>query len=228
MLVEGMSMRGITRLTGVSINTVSKLLRDAGNAAVAYHDENVRSIEGERTIQCDEIWSFVYAKASNVAEAKAAPEGAGDAWTWVGLDTESRLIVSYLLSGARDDFSAVAFMKDLAGRLEEPPLLATDALSSYRMGVRWAFGTTAGHMPSKSGTSYVERQNLTMRMGMRRFARRTNGFSKRFEFHLCLIALHTLYYNFCRIHSTIQCSPAMAAGVDDHLHDLEWIVGLID
>ncbi len=227
MLVEGMSMRGITRLTGVSINTVSKLLRDAGDAAVSYHDENVRGIKGERTIQCDEIWSFVDAKASNVAEAKAAPRDAGDAWTWVGLDTESRLIVSYLLSGARDDFSAVAFMTDLAGRLEQPPILATDALPSYSMGVRWAFGTKAGHIPSKSGTSCVERKNLTMRMGMKRFARRTNGFSKRFEFHLSLIALHTLYYNFCRIHSTVQCSPAMAARIDDHPHDLEWIVELL-
>ena len=227
MLVEGMSMRGIARLTGVSINTVSKLLRDAGNAAVSYHDQHVRGITGERTIQCDEIWSFVYAKASNVAEAKAAPRDAGDAWTWVALDSDSRLIVSYLLSGARDDFSAVAFMTDLAARLEEPPILATDALASYRMGVKWAFGDSAGHIPCKGGTSYVERQNLTMRMGMRRFARRTNGFSKRFEYHLSLIALHTLYYNFCRIHSTVRCSPAMAAGIDDHLHDLEWIVGLL-
>ena len=220
-------MRGISRLTGVSINTVSKLLRDAGNAAVDYHDKHVRGIKGERTIQCDEIWSFVYAKAKNVPEAKAAPRAAGDAWTWVALDAESKLIVSSLLSAARDDFSAVAFMSDLAKRLEEPPLLATDALPAYRMGVKWAFGARAGHMPSKGGTSYVERQNLTMRMGMRRFARRTNGFSKRFEYHLCLIALHTLYYNFCRIHSTVRCSPAMAAGIDDHLHDLEWIVGLL-
>ena len=220
-------MRGITRLTGVSINTVSKLLRDAGEAAVAYHDENVRGIRGERTIQCDETWSFVYAKAANVAEAKAAPDGAGDAWTWVALDAESKLIVSYLLSGARDDFSAVLFMRDLASRLEKPPILATDALASYRIGIKWAFGHRAGHIPSKGGTSYVERQNLTMRMGMRRFARCTNGFSKRFEYHLCLIALHSLYYNFCRFHSTVRCSPAMAAGIDDHLHDLEWIVGLL-
>ena len=93
MLVEGMSMRAITRLAGVSINTVSKLLADAGEAAAAYHDEHVRGVRAAR-VECDEIWSFVYAKAKNVPKAKAAPSGAGDAWTWTALDADSKLIVS--------------------------------------------------------------------------------------------------------------------------------------
>ena len=119
-------------------------------------------------------------------------------------------------------------MRDLAGRLEQQPILVTDALPSYVEGAQWVFGREAKHTMSKSGTSYVERQNLTMRMGMRRFTRSTNGFSKRFEYHLAHLALHFLFYNFCQIHSTLQCSPAMAAGIDDHLHDLRWIVGLTE
>ena len=77
-------------------------------------------------------------------------------------------------------------------------------------------------------TSYVERQNLTMRMGMRRFTRLTNAFSKKMENHLLMLSLYFVHYNFVRIHSTLKCTPAMAAGVSNTLHDMEWIVGLID
>ena len=217
-------MRATSRLAGVSINTVSKLLRDAGNAAAAYHDQHVRGIAGERTIQCDEIWSFVYAKERNLPELKARPRtGAGNAWTWTALDADSKLIVSYLLSGSRDEWSAIDFMRDVASRLEQKPVICTDALPAYEVAVQTAWRGPK-HTMSKARTSYVERQNLTMRMGMRRFTRSTNGFSKRFEFHLAHLALHFLHYNFCRIHQTLRCTPAMAAGIDDHLHDLRWIV----
>ena len=221
-------MRAVTRLMGVSINTVSKLLRDAGNACAAYHDEHVRGIAGQRPIQCDEIWSFVYAKQKNVAASKSPPPGAGTVWTWTGLDASSKLMVSYLLADSRETAAAVAFFEDLAGRLEEKPVLLTDSLASYAEAAWLVFGGKTEHIMGKSGTTFVERQNLTMRMGMRRFARKTNAYSKRMEYLAAAISLHYIHYNFCRIHSTIRCTPAMAAGIDPHLHDLDWIVGLIE
>ena len=227
MLVEGLSLRATSRLANVSINTASKLLRDAGDACARHHNEHVRGITGERTIQCDEIWSFIYAKQKHVADAKAAPDGAGNAWTWTALDADSKLFVTYLLSNGRDSDSAIEFMIDLAGRLEHPPVIVTDALPSYVEGVQWAFGRGAKHTMSKSGTSYVERHNLTIRMGNRRFTRKTNGFSKRFEYHAAHLNVQLVHYNFCRIHQTLRCSPAMAAGVDSKLRDLPWMVGLI-
>ena len=140
MLVEGMSMRAITRLTGVSINTVAKLLSDAGEACAAFHDSHVRGIEGHRHIQCDEIWSFVYAKEKNAARAKAAPSNARDAWTWTAIDAQSKLIISYLMSSRRDGQSAIEFMDDLRSRIEDRPQITTDGLGSYIEAVEGAFG----------------------------------------------------------------------------------------
>ena len=139
MLVEGVSMRAISRLTKASINTVTKLLTDAADAAEEYHAEHVRGIQGSRHIQCDELWSFVYAKEAHVPSAKAAPPEAGDAWTFTALDTESKLIVSYLV-GPRDGESALAFMDDLRTRIEERPQVSTDGLKAYREATWEAFG----------------------------------------------------------------------------------------
>ena len=100
-LVEGSSMRSISRIVGVSINTVTKLLVDAGQACERIHNEQVQDVQSKR-IQCDEIWSFCYAKAKNVSRAQAAPNGSGDVWTWTGLDNDSKLIVSWLVSPGRD------------------------------------------------------------------------------------------------------------------------------
>lgn len=265
MLVEGMSMRSVTRLTGVSINTVAKLLTDAGNACAAYHDEHVRGITGQRRIECDEIWSFVYAKQKAVPRAKAAPPAAGDVWTWTGIDADSKLIVSYLVSEDRGPMAAIDFMDDLRGRLEDRIQLSTDGLGAYRGAVEGAFGGDVdfaqivkqyGKPPAdndaerrysppvctgiykrrvegrpdmrSAGTSYVERHNLSMRMGMRRFTRLTNAFSKRIEKHTAMVSLYTVHFNFCRIHKSLRVTPAMEAGLSDTLHDLEWIVSLID
>ena len=140
MLVEGMSMRSISRTVGVSINTVTKLLVDAGEACAAYHDKAVRGIRGHRRVECDEIWSFVYAKERAVRHAKAAPDGAGDAWTFTAIDADAKLIVSYLVSGERDGESALAFMDDLRGRLDDRPQISTDGLSAYLGAVEGAFG----------------------------------------------------------------------------------------
>lgn len=255
-------MRSITRMTGVSINTVSKLLIDAGRACAAFHDETVRGVKAER-VQCDEIWSFTYAKAKNVAMAKSAPEEAGDSWTWTALDADSKLIVSYLVGG-RDASYAGAFMDDLKDRLATKVQLTTDGHKAYLEAVEGAFGADVDYAmliklygepkgkqherryspgeccgirkdviegepdESKVLTSYVERQNLSMRMHMRRFTRLTNAFSKKFENHLHMVSLYTVFYNFCRIHKSLRVSPAMEAGLTDELLDFEDIVKLID
>ena len=138
MLCEGSSMRAITRITGVSLNTVTKLLVDAGKACDAYHDEHVRGVKATR-IQCDEVWAFCYSKQKNVADAKAAPEGAGDVWTWTALEAGSKLLVSYMVGG-RDGEYAAALMDDLRGRLANKVQLTTDGHKAYLQAVEDAFG----------------------------------------------------------------------------------------
>ena len=260
MLVEGMSMRSVSRVAGVSINTVSKLLVEAGEACAAYHDEAVRDVHASR-VQCDEIWSFCYAKAKNVARAKAVPQGAGDVWTWTAIEADSKLIISWEV-GDRTSATAIEFMDDLRDRLANRVQLTTDGHKAYLEAVEGAFGGDVDYAqliklygeapdaekryspatcigtrkrrvegspdPAAVSTSYVERSNLTMRMGMRRFTRLTNAFSKKIENHLHMLSLYFVHYNFCRVHKSLRVSPAMAAGVSDTLKDVEWIVGLID
>jgi IS1 family transposase len=139
LLCEGTSMRAISRLADVSINTVTKLLEDAGAVCAAFHDEHVRNVKARR-VQVDEIWSFTYAKQKNVEKAKAAPEGAGDTWTWTGLDADSKLIVSWLV-GPRDAGSAYAFIGDLKDRLANRVQLTSDGLRLYVDAVEDAFGS---------------------------------------------------------------------------------------
>lgn len=260
LLCEGVSMRSISRIVDVSINTVSKLLVDAGEACAAFHDENVRGVKASR-IQCDEIWSFTYAKQRNVADAAAAPEGAGDTWTWTALDADSKLIVSWLVGG-RDSEYALAFMDDLRQRLANRVQLTTDGHKAYLEAVEDAFGDdvdyaqlvklygeapegqrryspavcTGARKSAVTGnpdrahvsTSFVERQNLTMRMHMRRFSRLTNAFSKKLENHTHMVALYTVWYNFVRIHKTLRVTPAMAAGVTTRVWSMEEIAEVVD
>ena len=232
MLVKGMSMRAISRLTGASINTVTKLLSDAADAAAAYHD------------------------------AKA-----GDTWTFVAMDSESKLIVSYQV-GPRDGQTALALMDDLRKRVEDRPQISTDGLKAYVIAVDGASGggvdfaqivKTYGtddnddrkySPPVWTGmdkvavwdnpdmeianTSYVERQNLSMRMGMRRFARLTNEFSKQLEKHCAMLALFYHYYNHIKPHGAVRTNrdekvtPAMAAGLTDRPGNFTELVELVD
>lgn len=263
MLVEGSSMRSISRITGVSINTVTKLLEDAGKACAAYHDVTVRNVKANH-VQCDEIWSFCYAKDKNVATAKAAPEGAGDVWTWTAIERDHKMILSFEV-GDRSGATAIEFMDDLRARLANRVQLTTDGHKAYLEAVEGAFGGDVdyamlvklygeptgqkGHErkyspaectgarkelisgePVKSmvSTSHVERANLSMRMGMRRFTRLTNGFSKKLENHLHMLSLYFVHYNFVRVHKSLKMTPAMAAGVTKTLHDMTWLVGIID
>ncbi len=137
-LVEGSSMRSISRVVEVSINTIAKLLAEAGEACTAHHDEAVCDVQSKR-VQCDEICSFVYAKKRNAETVKAAPEGAGDCWTWTALDADSKLIVSYLVA-KRDAPSAHVFMQDVAHRFTSSMQLTADAHTAYLDTVEEAFG----------------------------------------------------------------------------------------
>ncbi len=138
LLVEGMSQRAIARTVDVSTNTVAKLLVDAGKACVQFHDKAVRNVKAQR-VQCDEIWSFCYAKEKNVKTSKSAPEGSGDVWTWTALDSDSKLIISYQI-GDRTASTAYEFMHDLKGRLANRVQLTTDGYRVYLDAVEEAFG----------------------------------------------------------------------------------------
>src|SRR5208282_40339 len=131
-------MRSVSRLADVSFNTVNKLLLDAGRFCAGYHDAKVKGVKAKR-VQCDEIWSFTYAKEKNVARAKAAPDGAGDTWAWTGITADTKLIVSYFV-GKRDGECAKWFMDDVAARLATRVQLTTDGLKSYLDAVEGAFG----------------------------------------------------------------------------------------
>jgi IS1 family transposase len=260
-LVEGCSIRATVRMTGVAKNTIVKLLAEIGEACAAYHDEKVRNVKAKR-VQCDEIWSFVYAKEKNVPIEKKGQFGVGSVWTWVAMDSESKLCVSYLV-GLRDGGYATEFMNDVASRLANRVQLTTDGLAAYLDAVDDAFGgsvgvdyaqlvkiygaeragearyspanivgTTEKHVCGMAdsrhiSTSHIERQNLTMRMQMRRFTRLTNAFSKKIENHAHNVALHFMHYNFCRIHQTLRVTPAMQAGLADHVWELDELIGLL-
>lgn len=262
LLCEGVSLRAISRLQDVSINTVSKLLVDAGETCLDLHDQLVTHVPS-KNVQCDEIWSFCYAKQKNVPTAKAAPADAGSIWTWTALDSDSKLIISYVASG-RTQGAAVAFMEDLARRVAGRIQLTTDGFIAYPGAVEIAFGknvdfaqlvksyaadpgnsperrysppvcigahkipVTGNPDPDKISTSHVERNNLTMRMGMRRFTRLTNAHSKKYANHLYALALFFMHYNFVRQHKAHRLSPAMAAGLTDRLWSMEDIAGRID
>ena len=261
MMVEGMSIRAITRLTGASKNTVAKLLVDAGQACREYQDRTLRDLPCKR-LQCDEIWSFVGAKDKNIRAERQGETGIGSVWTWTAIDADTKLIPSFHV-GTRDAGCAFEFMNDLAGRLRNRVQLTTDGHRAYLNAVDLAFGfhqidyamliklygaapegetrysppqcigtdlkVVAGNPdPDHISTSYVERQNLSMRMGMRRFTRLTNAFSKKIANHEHAIAIYFMHYNFVRIHQTLRCSPAMEAGVTDKLWSMADLVAMVE
>ena len=263
-LCEGNSIRSTSRMTGVAVNTVIKLLTEIGSACLDYQDAVMHDLPCRR-LQCDEIWSFVYAKAKNVPDQHQGKFGYGDVWTWTAIDAETKLIPCWHV-GHRDGEDASLFMENLAQRLRGRVQLTTDGHHAYLDAVDGAFGADIDYAmlrklygaepgaekrysppvcigtdmrvvrgnPDKShvSTSYVERQNLTMRMSMRRFTRLTNGFSKKLENHMHALSLHFMHYNFCRPHKTLSkpyaTTPAMATGLTDHVWEIREIVGLLD
>jgi IS1 family transposase len=244
-------------MTGVAKNTIVKLLCELGQACSEYQFETLRNLNS-MVVQVDEIWSFVGCKEKH---RKDGEQGRGDAWTWVAIDADSKLVITWHV-GLRSETDALDFMLDLADRLPKRVQLTSDGYGAYRSAVREAFGKqidygvlvkTYGESPepqkryspavclaakpktiigdpleSQISTSYVERQNLTMRMSMRRFTRLTNGFSKKMENHEHAIALHYMYYNFCRKHQSLKTTPAVAAGIADHAWTIEELIGLLD
>jgi IS1 family transposase len=259
-LTEGCSLRSTSRMVGVSINTVTKLLVDAGRACARYQHDAMRNLSCER-LQLDEIWGFVYAKDKNVTEENIGHPGIGSVWTWIAIDEKTKLIPSWLV-GLRDGDHARAFVCDLASRLASRVQITSDGLKAYVEAMEAGFGgevdyavlhkiygavqtDEARYSPAeccgaekhrmigdpdleKASTSYIERQNLTVRMRMRRFTRLTNGFSKKLENLEHAVALHFFVYNFITRHGTLRMPPALKAKVSDHVWTFEELVGMID
>jgi IS1 family transposase len=261
-LVEGNSIRATCRMTNTAKGTVIRLLTDVGKACAEYQDKRLRNLPCKH-IQCDEIWSFCYAKQKNVPEDRQGQLGYGDVWTWTAIDADTKLVPSWLV-GLRTASYAHKFMCDLKSRLANRVQITTDGHSVYLWAVEDAFGPEVDYAmlvkiygqeredearyspaqciaaephviqgnpdPTKISTSYAERQNLTMRMNMRRFTRLTNAFSKKIENLEHAVALHFMYYNFARPHKTLANpyprTPAMSAGIDDHIWTVEEIVRL--
>jgi len=254
-LVEGNSMRATQRMTGFAKKTVERALREIGTACLKLCDDRMVNLQCEQ-IQCDEIWSFIYAKEKNVpAEMKGL---VGDIWTWVAIDPITKLIPAWFV-GDRTAQSAYTFMRNLEPRLANRVQLTTDGHHAYLVAVKAAFlarpidygmliklygeGEVGKYSPSvclgarrepvlgqpdtaNICTSHAERQNLTMRMSIRRFTRLTNGFSKSLPSHKHALAIHFAHYNFCRIHQTWRVTPAMEAGVTDRVWEIAELAAL--
>lgn len=260
-LVEGASINSTVRMTGISKPTILKLLADLGKACKKYQDEKLRNLKCKR-VQCDEIWSFCFAKDKNVPEKLRGKFGFGSVWTWTALCADTKLMVNWLV-GNRDGKTACTFIDDLASRLGSRVQLSTDGHKPYLEAVEGAFGSEIDYAmvikmynnaptgnetrysPAQccgiakaritgqpdlthASTSYAERMNLQIRMGMRRFTRLTNAHSKKIENHRHALAIYFVYYNFARIHSTLRVTPAMEAGISNHVWSIEEIVELLN
>lgn len=259
-LVEGNSIRAAGRITGTAKGTVLRLLAEVGAVCAEYQDKHLRNLPCQR-VQCDEIWSFCYAKQKNVPDEKQGTFGFGNVWTWTALCADTKLVPSWFL-GTRDVDSAIAFTSDLRTRLANRVQLTTDGRNVYITAIEHAFGSDVDYAmlvklygpgpkdesryspptcigtekqviqgqpdPKHVSTSYVERQNLTMRMSMRRFTRLTNAFSKKLENLAHAVALHFMFYNFVRVHKTLGTTPAVAAGVADREWAIEDIINLLE
>ena len=255
-LVEGNSILATVRMTGVAKNTITKLLADLGTACIAYHDANVRGLRCKR-IQCDEIWSFVGAKMKNVREENADKQGDVWTWTALDADTKlivsylvgqrgPRWANAFMQDVAERLDSRVqittdghrAYVEAVEGAfgMDVDYAMLVKQYGNEATDIRYSPGECIGCTnvivqgdpnPRHISTSFVERQNLTMRMSMRRFTRLTNGFSKKIENHEAAIALHFMYYNFCRVHKSLRVTPAMESGIAGHVWSLEELVALM-
>jgi len=246
-------------MTGVSKNTVAKLLVDVGKVCADFQDRELRDLPC-RDIQCDEIWSFVYVKDKNLPESMKGEAGVGSVWTWTAICADTKVVPACLV-GLRDAEFAHAFIADLASRVRFRVQLTTDGHRPYLTAVeegfggdidfaqlvkiygspredeaRYSPGTCIGCEstaivgnpdPDHISTSYVERQNLTMRMAMRRFTRLTNAFSKKVVNLRAAVSLHYMHYNYVRVHRSLRMTPAMAVGVTDRLWEMGDIVDLL-
>lgn len=257
-LVEGNSLRATARICGVAFNTVLNFLPQIGMTCADCQDKALRNLKSRR-IQCDECWSFCYAKEKNVPADKKGEFGYGDVWTWVAIDADSKLVPSFMV-GNRDLMTARIFVDDLKSRLANRIQLTTDGLRVYLEAVEGALGSEIDYAmlvklyestqektryspakcvsceseavmgnpdPKHVATSNAEGQNLSLRMGLRRFARLTDAFSRKVENHAYALALYYMHYNFCRVHKDLRVTPAMEAGITDHIWDVSEIANLL-
>ncbi len=226
-LIEGSSIRSTERMTRVHRDTILRLLVATGEHCDKLLDEKMQNLRCQQ-IQADEIWTFVSKKQKRI-EPGESDAVIGDQYIFVALDAATKLVPSFLV-GKRNPATAVQFIEDLKGRLASRTQITTDGLSDYIDAIELAFGLDVDYaqlvgVPSKKfvitgtpkqeriSTTYVERQNLTMRMRMRRLTRLTNAFSKKLQNLKAAVSLHFAYYNFCRIHQTLRVTPAMEAGI---------------
>jgi IS1 family transposase len=257
-LVEGNSIRATCRMTGASKNTVTKLLSDLGLVCSIHMDRVMRDLPCER-VQCDEIWSFVGCKEKRVTPDKRGGDwGDLWTWVAIDADTklvptflvggrghyEAHVFMNDLAKRLRNRIQLTtdglhiygaavrnAFGRDVDyaqvvkvyGRINDGRYSPADLRDTEKT-------VMSGRPdPEHMSTSYVERQNLTMRMSMRRFTRLTNGFSKKVENHVAALSLHFMHYNFCRAHKSLDGrTPAMAAGLADHVWTVRELVGLLE
>jgi IS1 family transposase len=256
-LVEGNSLRATARITGVARMTIEKLLRDLGVACMKHHDAHVRNFTCRR-VQVDEIWSFVGAKQKNVPESKKNEWGDVWTWTALDADSKLMISYAVGPRSPRMAFALMhdlaSRLEDRVQLTTDGLYWYPHAVeNAFGIGVDYAvlakqYGKDGGagrYSPARFlgakridvtgcpdrrhiSTSHVERQNLTMRMHMRRFTRLTNGFSKKIAMHECAVALHFAYYNFCKIHQTLRVTPAMESGLSDHVWSVEELVNLLD
>jgi IS1 family transposase len=256
-LVEGNSLRATARITGIARMTIEKLLRDLGTACAEHHDRAVRGVTSQR-VQVDEIWSFVGAKQKNVPADKLGEWGDIWTWTALDADSKLMIAYGVGPRSPRMAFALMTDLASrLAGHVQlttdglywyphaverafgigvDYGVIAKKYGGSEHSGryspARFIGATRASIIgtpdPKHISTSFVERQNLTMRMHMRRFTRLTNGFSKKIEMHAHSVALHFAYYNFCKIHQSLRITPAMEAGLSNHVWSVEELVTLLD
>lgn len=236
-MVRGVGVKDTAELTGVSKPTVLRLIEDLGRACLDDQEVRIRDLPC-KVIEADEIWQYVKSKSLNTL-----PFGthASDHWTWTAICQDTRLIIAWYI-GKRTARSAHIFMSDLKGRLRNRVQLVTDGLRLYIDAVDLVFGSDIDYVQNVNGldriisgvpdlsrmsTAYVERSNLTLRMGSRRYARRCNGFSKSLRHHVCATAIHFHYYNFARIHQTLKVTPAMACGLADEAWSIRDLVELL-
>jgi IS1 family transposase len=259
-LVEGNSIRSTERMTGVAKHTILHLLAELGTACAHFQDICLTDLPC-RHIQCDEVWSFCYAKDKNLPEPLRGQFGYGSVWTWTAICADCKLVPCWLV-GLRDAEYGSVFMRDLARRLKNRVQLTTDGHRAYLEAVESAFGadidyamliklygapqdSETRYSPSECigvqsqriqgnpefshiSTSYAERQNLSMRMAMRRMTRLTNAFSKKVENLAHATSVYFMYYNFARIHSTLRVTPAMEAKITSHVWTIEEILRLLE
>ena len=257
LLVEGNSMRATARIADVAFNSVAKFFIQTAKVCADYQDKAFRELNCKK-LQLDEIWSFVGCKQKNVAESKDGigdvwtwvaidadtklvpswriGDRGGDTAKEFVADLASRLAnrVQITTDGHRAYLEAVegAFGQDvdyamlvkLYGEIVEGQKRYSPAEC---VGIK---KTKISGNPDLccASTSFIERQNLTMRMSIRRFTRLTNAFSKKIENHAHSVALHYMHYNFCRIHKTLRTSPAMAAGVSVKLWSISDVVDMVE